>query len=449
MNKINLQDINVTYQATSRISVTLTVPILFASRRSNNAFSTTHSAGLGDMAVVAQGWLWNPRHAKRGNISIGLGVQAPTGKDNVQNNLLTSATATTPTLTTVDYSIQPGSGGWGMIFQWQAFRELGHSTTVYTNGSYVATQGGTNNVLRSATALSQPLTAYNAIQDQYLLQAGVSHPIPAIKGLTLKFGPRMEGVPAANLIGNDLGFRRPGFAISAEPGVIYARGRQHDRGQHRKGGVPQSHAERSGQDSRHARRRRIRRLRLAVELQLPPACQGAHGEVMRLATLTALLAALALCADAPKADLTLQDANGQKVRLRDLRGKPVVLNFWATWCGPCNAEMPMLVEMEKQYAARGVLFIGASLDEAKTKAQDPGISGRTQGDVPGLVRRHRGRSRQTQTGQRRAGDCVSRCRGPHCGAHSGSGPPRGSEGAAGLVDRRQVRHAPAAPGEAS
>jgi thiol-disulfide isomerase/thioredoxin len=92
---------------------------------------------------------------------------------------------------------------------------------------------------------------------------------------------------------------------------------------------------------------------------------------VRLVTLTALVSALAVCADAPKADLTLQDANGQKVRLRDLRGKPVVLNFWATWCGPCNAEMPMLVEMEKQYAARGVLFIGASLDDSKTKAKIP------------------------------------------------------------------------------
>jgi thiol-disulfide isomerase/thioredoxin len=92
---------------------------------------------------------------------------------------------------------------------------------------------------------------------------------------------------------------------------------------------------------------------------------------MRLATLTALIAALAPGADAPKADLTLQDANGKKVRLRDLRGKPVVLNFWATWCVPCNDEMPMLVEMEKQYAARGVVFIGASLDDAKTKAKIP------------------------------------------------------------------------------
>ncbi|MGD0776804.1 MAG: TlpA disulfide reductase family protein [Candidatus Solibacter sp.] len=92
---------------------------------------------------------------------------------------------------------------------------------------------------------------------------------------------------------------------------------------------------------------------------------------MRLVTVTALASALALCADAPKADLTLQDANGRKVRLRDLRGKPVVLNFWATWCGPCNDEMPMLVDLEKQYSARGVLFVGASLDDAGTKAKIP------------------------------------------------------------------------------
>jgi hypothetical protein len=225
MNKINLQDLNLTHQATPRVSVTLTVPLLFASRRSNSSYYTTHSAGLGDTALVAQSWIWNPRRARRGNVRIGLGLQAPTGKDNVQNNVLTSPSATTPTVTTVDYSIQPGSGGWGMIFQWQAFRDIGASTILYTAGNYVATQGGTNNVLRSATALNQPLTAYNAIQDQYLVQGGVAHPIPAVKGLSVTFGPRLEGVPAANLIGNDLGFRRPGFAISAEPGIIYGRGR--------------------------------------------------------------------------------------------------------------------------------------------------------------------------------------------------------------------------------
>ena len=67
-------------------------------------------------------------------------------------------------------------------------------------------------------------------------------------------------------------------------------------------------------------------------------------------------------------DFSLTDANGSPVKLSDYKGKVVLLNFWATWCGPCKAEMPMLVDLEKQYAARGVLFIAASLDEAKTKA---------------------------------------------------------------------------------
>jgi thiol-disulfide isomerase/thioredoxin len=91
---------------------------------------------------------------------------------------------------------------------------------------------------------------------------------------------------------------------------------------------------------------------------------------MRFSALIVLAAALAVSADT-KADLNLQDAGGHKVRLRDFRGKPVVLNFWATWCEPCNAEMPMLVDLEKQYAARGVQFIGASLDEPKTRSRIP------------------------------------------------------------------------------
>jgi thiol-disulfide isomerase/thioredoxin len=79
--------------------------------------------------------------------------------------------------------------------------------------------------------------------------------------------------------------------------------------------------------------------------------------------------------EAPKADLTLKDASGQKVRLRDLRGKIVVLNFWATWCGPCKAEMPLLVEAEKEYTGRGVVFVGASLDDDQSKNLVPAFVG--------------------------------------------------------------------------
>jgi hypothetical protein len=221
-NKVNLTTAVLTYQLTSRFSCTVGVPTLFASRRANNAYSTQHSSGIGDTSIVAQGWVLNPKRAHKGNLAVGFGVSIPTGRDNVTNNLISTPGAQ-PVNTPVDYSIQPGSGGWGMVFQWQAFRPMGRSV-FYTDGNYLATQGGYNHVLRSASAASQPLTAYNAIQDQYLIEAGVAHPVSRIGGLTLTFGPRDEGVPARNLIGNDLGFRRPGFAISLAPGFIYARG---------------------------------------------------------------------------------------------------------------------------------------------------------------------------------------------------------------------------------
>ena len=62
------------------------------------------------------------------------------------------------------------------------------------------------------------------------------------------------------------------------------------------------------------------------------------------------------------AALTLKDMQGKKATLRDLRGKIVVFNFWATWCGPCNAEMPRLVSAANSYDSQRVAFVGASVD---------------------------------------------------------------------------------------
>ena len=66
-------------------------------------------------------------------------------------------------------------------------------------------------------------------------------------------------------------------------------------------------------------------------------------------------------------DFTLQSLDGKTVHLSDYRGKAVVLNFWATWCGPCKIEMPWFVDLQKQYGPSGVQFLGVAMDDASTK----------------------------------------------------------------------------------
>ena len=59
----------------------------------------------------------------------------------------------------------------------------------------------------------------------------------------------------------------------------------------------------------------------------------------------------------------LQDAQGHTVRMSDLEGKVVILNFWATWCVPCKEEIPWFVEFENRYKDQGFTVVGISLDE--------------------------------------------------------------------------------------
>ena len=63
--------------------------------------------------------------------------------------------------------------------------------------------------------------------------------------------------------------------------------------------------------------------------------------------------------------LTLHDLDGNKTRWSDYKGRVVVLNFWATWCGPCKDEMPRLQQMAHQYANQNVAFVLLTIDEAK------------------------------------------------------------------------------------
>jgi thiol-disulfide isomerase/thioredoxin len=61
--------------------------------------------------------------------------------------------------------------------------------------------------------------------------------------------------------------------------------------------------------------------------------------------------------------LTLKDMNGHDVRLADYKGSVILLNVWATWCGPCQLEIPDLVEAYSKYKDQGVVVLGVSLDD--------------------------------------------------------------------------------------
>jgi hypothetical protein len=230
-NRINIVTANLTYQWTPRISFEVDAPFLFASRKSQNSPIKYAASGLGDTIIGANIWIKNPGNAPRGNLSGGLGVLMPTGNDDVTNTTDSNTTGTGPAVQVtapVDYSIQPGNGGWGLVMQWMGYQRVGKTLVFYTDGDYNATQGGTNGVQRGATlSTTTPLNNYVAISDQYLLEGGIAFPVPIahVKGLNATIGPRDEGVPAYNLFPNsNAGFRRPGFAVTAGPGMQYSRG---------------------------------------------------------------------------------------------------------------------------------------------------------------------------------------------------------------------------------
>ena len=73
--------------------------------------------------------------------------------------------------------------------------------------------------------------------------------------------------------------------------------------------------------------------------------------------------AAAPAAGSPAPDFTLRSADGRNLRLQELRGQVVLLNFWATWCGPCRDEMPQLNKLYDKYRASGFTLLGVNIDD--------------------------------------------------------------------------------------
>jgi thiol-disulfide isomerase/thioredoxin len=107
----------------------------------------------------------------------------------------------------------------------------------------------------------------------------------------------------------------------------------------------------------------------------------------QIAVFVAMLAC-ALYAGAADAapSLELRDLQGAQHTLADYHGKPVVLNFWATWCVPCAAEMPLLSEMQNRYKDK-IVFIAASVDDEDVKPQ-----------MAAFIKKHKGDALTVMTG---------------------------------------------------
>jgi len=91
-------------------------------------------------------------------------------------------------------------------------------------------------------------------------------------------------------------------------------------------------------------------------------------------TLAAALVLLATTGTAgiiqsPAPDFTLKSNSGENLKLSELRGEVVLINFWASWCGPCRQEMPILSELHDKYKAMGFTVLGVNVEENSSKAR--------------------------------------------------------------------------------
>lgn len=98
----------------------------------------------------------------------------------------------------------------------------------------------------------------------------------------------------------------------------------------------------------HFRLRRVAMLTLALVLMLPVQAEDVSG---------------------PAPDFTLTARDGQPVSLSDLKGQVVMINFWATWCGPCRQEMPLLEQLYTRYEGLGFTLLGVNVEEHSKDAE--------------------------------------------------------------------------------
>jgi hypothetical protein len=215
-NHQNIFDVGLEYQLSPRWSIIADIPVYDGTR--NQVYPPSgifQVSGLGDLTIGAQSWIFRPPTENGGNIAVSLALKIPTGIDNATGSALYKGQIIKAT---ADPSLQPGDGGWGFVVGTQAYKPLWRLSDLYVQGAYLFNPMNTNGV---PTFRSQPGQSVMSVTDQYLFRTGVSQTIPKIRGFALSLGIRAEGVPVRDLIGNSDGFRRPGYILSLDPGLMY------------------------------------------------------------------------------------------------------------------------------------------------------------------------------------------------------------------------------------
>jgi hypothetical protein len=216
-NHQNIWDVGIDFRLTHRWSLIADVPVYDGDR--NQIYPPSgifRVAGIGDMTIGAQTWIFRPPTESNGNIAFSVSLKIPTGVDNATGAALLHGQ---PVIATADQSLQPGDGGWGFVLASQAYKQIWLRTMLYFQGQYLFNPEDTNGV---ATFRTQPGQAVMSITDQYLFRGGFSHGIPHFRRLELSLGGRFEGVPVRDAFGSSDGFRRPGYIVSIDPGMMFS-----------------------------------------------------------------------------------------------------------------------------------------------------------------------------------------------------------------------------------
>lgn len=209
------------YSLSDRVHVQASIPFSSGTLTRTWADKSVHrqrATGIGDVSLSGDYWLFEPATHRPGNVSVGFGVKAPTGSHTIQSKFYTANGAVD---FPADQTIQPGDGGWGLIFETQAYRRITERAFAYASGSYMASPKAQSDVQQAPNS-----GTFWSVPDVYSARLGGSYALLPERGLTTSLGARVDGIPVHDLIGggDDSTVKRTSYIIYAEPGLSFTQG---------------------------------------------------------------------------------------------------------------------------------------------------------------------------------------------------------------------------------